>query len=341
MQTPFSPPAPEPAAPVLLLVFNRPQPTRRVFAAIRQARPARLYVAADGPRADRPGDAAACAEARAVVLNGVDWPCEVKTLFRPENRGCGRGPAEAITWFFEHEPEGIILEDDCLPSASFFRFCQEVLARYRHDSRVMHIGGGNFAYEARQPAPAGADSYHFSGRVHSWGWATWRRAWQQFDFNLTQLPALRRSGALARAYSSFLERAYWLRKFEQVRAEVESAHIWDYQWHFAVAAHAGLTVVPAVNLMTNIGFGTDATHTHDPRAQLAHPAAGEMTFPLRHPAHLTRDRRRDRQYFREHLARHALATARRLLRRLLPAKPRPPAAPPVPAVLAHPTSALS
>ena len=342
MPTPFLPPVPELTAPVLLIVFNRPQTTRRVFEAVRHARPARLYVAADGPRPDRPADAARCAETRALVTEGVDWPCEVHTLFRHENRGCGLGPSEAISWFFEQEPEGIILEDDCLPSSSFFRFCAELLARYRHNARVMHIGGGNFSSEARRPVPARADSYHFSGRVHSWGWASWRRAWQHFDFDLTQLPELRRNGILAKHYSSLLERVYWLRKFEKVRAEMKSAHIWDYQWHFAVAAQGGLTIVPSVNMMTNIGFGDDATHTLDTQAQLAHPAAGELTFPLKHPASMTRNRSRDRRYFREHLIRLALATAQRLLNRLLPTKPLPPAAPgKIPTPIAQPASVLS
>ena len=324
----FPPPAPEFTVPVLLIVFNRPQPTRRVFEAVRAARPARLYVAADGPRPDRPTDAARCAETRALITVGVDWPCEVSTLFREENRGCGLGPAEAISWFFEQEPEGIILEDDCLPSPSFFRFCTELLARYRHDTRVMHIGGGNFSHEARLPALAGAESYHISGRVHSWAWATWRRAWQYFDFDLDLLPELRRRGALTDSYPSWLERTYWLRKFEAVRRGPHPPHIWDYQWHFAVAAHSGLTIVPAVNLVTNIGFGDDATHTLDAQDQLAHPPARELRFPLTHPPVVLRDWQRDRQHFREHLTRHALATVRRLFGRLRPA---PSAAPVVPA----------
>ena len=339
MQTPQPPPGPEPTAPVLLIIFNRPQPTRRVLEAVRRARPARLYVAADGPRPDQPNDAARCAETRALVSEGVDWPCEVKTLFRDENRGCGHGPAEAINWFFEHEAEGIILEDDCLPTPSFFRFCQELLARYRYDTRVMHIGGGNFSHEARQPALVGAESYHFSGRVHSWAWATWRRAWRHFDFELTLLPELRQRGALNDSYSSWLERAYWLRKFEAVRRETEAAHIWDYQWHFAVAAHGGITIVPALNLVTNIGFGEDATHTLDAQDQLAHPPARELAFPLMHPPVVVRDKHRDRQHFHEHLRRHALTLARRLLARLRPA-PAPRRAAPL-ASLAHPTSVLS
>ena len=344
MSLPLPPSAPEPTAAILLIVFNRPQPTRRVFEAVRRARPARLYIAADGPRPDRPTDAALCAETRALVTAGVDWPCEVRTLFRDENRGCGRGPAGAIDWFLGCEAEGIILEDDCLPTAGFFRFCTELLQRYRHDTRVLHISGNNLSREARQPGAAGGESYYFSGRVHSWGWATWRRAWQHFDFHLTLLPELRRRGALTEIYPSLMERQYWLRKFEALRTGRQPAHIWDYQWHFAVAANGGLTVVPAVNLVTNIGFGADATHTFDVQDQSTHPAATELVFPLRHPPVVLRDGQRDRRHFREHLVGRALATARRLLARLLPAAFRPSGpsvAGPTPAPLPQTASALS
>ncbi|MFC6222988.1 nucleotide-diphospho-sugar transferase [Hymenobacter artigasi] len=331
----------EPSAPVLLILFNRPQATRQVFEAIRQAQPARLYVAADGPRPTRPTDAALCAETRALVLAGVDWPCEVRTLFRDENLGCGQGPATAIGWFFRAESEGIILEDDCLPTASFFRFCAELLQRYRHDSRVMHLSGNNLAHEARLPVASGADSYYFSGRVHSWGWATWRRAWQHFDFHLALLPTLRRRGALPDVYPHWLERQYWLRKFDAVRTGPQPPHIWDYQWHFAVAANGGLAIVPAVNLVTNIGFGDNATHTFAPHDQHAHPQAHELAFPLRHPPVVLRDTRRDARHFREHLAGRAGAAVRRLLARLCSAPTGLADGPPtIPASYPQPVSAL-
>ncbi|MBH8568324.1 hypothetical protein KB206_05485 [Microvirga sp. STS02] len=338
-------PAPERDTPVLLIVFNRPEAARRVLEALRQAQPARLYVAADGPRPSRPADAALCRETRALIAAEVDWPCTVRTLFRDDNLGCGLGPATAIDWFFQQEPEGIILEDDCLPTASFFGFCAQLLRRYRYDSRVMHISGNNLSREARQPAAPEADSYHFSGRVHSWGWATWRRAWRHFDLHLTLLTELRRRGELDNIYPAWLERQYWLRKFEAVRLGPQPPHIWDYQWHFAVACNGGLTIIPAVNLVTNIGFGDDATHTFDPHDQDAHPAAHELAFPLRHPPTVLRDARRDARHFREHLAGRAWATARRLLARLLPAARPAPASPPrpvaAPVVHPHPVSALS
>ena len=298
------------ATPVLLLLFNRPDTTREVLAAIRRARPTRLYVAADGPRPGHPTDAAACAAARAVVLEGVDWPCEVRTQLRTQNLNCGLGPATAISWFFEHEEAGIILEDDCVPAFSFFGYCQELLARYAHDTRVMHIGGNNFSREARQSQPAAAESYYFSMQVNSWGWATWRRAWQLFDFQLADFESLRQRGRLAGLYSSALETRYRLAKIESVLRLPAPAHVWDYQWHFAIAINSGLCIVPAVNLVGNVGFGTQGTHTLNAEDDLANVPTTELALPLRHPAHVLPDRPRDRQRFREFLASRVAAKLR-------------------------------
>jgi hypothetical protein len=326
----MSQPAPAPlATPVLLLIFNRPDTTRAVLAAIRQARPARLYVAADGPRPGHPTDAATCAAARAVVLEGIDWPCQVATQLRDHNLNCGLGPATAISWFFEHEPAGIILEDDCVPAPSFFGYCQELLAYYAHDARVMHIGGNNFGREAGRPLPPGAASYHFSTQVNSWGWATWRRAWQLFDFELTGFEKTRQSGRLRHYYGSALEARYRLAKIAEVRQLPAPAHIWDYQWHFAVAAHGGLCTVPAVNLVGNVGFGLGGTHTLDATDALANVPTAALPLPLRHPAGVHADRARDQQHFREFVRGRVLAKVRRLLARLWPTGPAAPA--PVPA----------
>jgi len=166
--------------PILFLLFNRPYLTQRVFACIREARPARLFVAADGPRPDRVGERQLCAEARKVV-DQVDWPCELLTLFRDENLGCGKAVSSAIDWFFEHVEEGIILEDDCLPHPSFFRFCEKLLEKYRDDERVMQIGGCNFQDGIKR----GPASYYFSIYNHIWGWASWSRAWKYYDVGIT------------------------------------------------------------------------------------------------------------------------------------------------------------
>ena len=304
------------ATPVLLLIFNRPDTTQEVLAAIRQARPSRLYVAADGPRPGHPTDAATCAAARAIVLEGIDWPCQVVTQLRTHNLNCGVGPATAISWFFEHEEAGIILEDDCVPVLSFFSYCQELLHRYAHDTRVMHIGGNNFSQDARQSLPAGADSYYFSTQVNSWGWATWRRAWQLFDFQLSKFEELRRRGRLDGLYSSALENRYRLAKIAGVLQLPSPAHVWDYQWHFAIAVHSGLCTVPAVNLVGNVGFGAQGTHTLDATDELANVPTAELPWPLHHPAFVLADRPRDRQRFQEFLRSRVLAKLRRSLARL-------------------------
>ncbi|RPD44968.1 nucleotide-diphospho-sugar transferase [Hymenobacter sediminis] len=326
--------------PVLLLIFNRPSTTQQVLEALRRAQPARLYVAADGPRPDRPTDAALCQETRQLVLNSIDWPCEVHTLFQPTNLNCGVGPATAISWFFRHEAEGIILEDDCVPTGSFFPFCQEMLARYRHDTRIMHIGGNNFGAPNHVLRPE-EPSYYFSSQVNSWGWATWRRAWQLYDFHLTDFERIRSSGSLSRAYSSGLEARYRLAKIAGVMRLSSPPHVWDYQWHFAVAAHSGLCIVPATNLVGNIGFGAAATHTHDAEDDFAAVPTQDLLFPLQHPLRVLRDHRRDQYQFRRFLLGRVQAIGRRWLRRLVPRLPTPSASPASPALSASVPAHLS
>ena len=167
-------------SPVLFLVFNRPETTRQVFEAIRTAKPPRLYIAADGPRLEREGERASCEEVRKIALE-VDWECDVNTLFRVENLGCKRGPSEGISWFFEHEDEGIILEDDCLPDQSFFSFCEELLERYRNDTRIMAISGNNFQHGRKRTEY----SYYFSRYFHGWGWTRTSLLILPFDCQFT------------------------------------------------------------------------------------------------------------------------------------------------------------
>ncbi|MGI4734737.1 MAG: glycosyltransferase family 2 protein [Janthinobacterium lividum] len=297
--------------PVLLLVFSRPDTTRRVFETIRQARPTRLYVAADGPRAGHPTDAARCAATRAVVQE-VDWPCEVFTLFQEDNLNCGLAPVTAMNWFFTHESEGIILEDDCVPAPSFFPFCAELLARYRNDAQVMHIGGNNFGSEAQGKLDPKEPSYYFSTQRNSWGWATWRRAWQLYDYHLTDFQAVVASGALNSTFTGPLEKRYRLGKMADVLALPQPPDVWDYQWEYTIARHQGLYIVPAVNLVGNIGFGNDSTHTHDGGDVLGDLPARDLTFPLRHPAHVAQHRRRDNRRFNEFLLSRVAAMVRRI-----------------------------
>src|SRR6478736_6693547 len=249
--------------PVLLIIFNRPLPTQKVFEAIRKQKPERLYIAADGPRAHKPGEEIKCEAARHIATQ-IDWDCEVHTLFRTENLGCGRGPASSISWFFEHETEGIILEDDCLPSDSFFTFCTELLEKYRDDTRVMEIGGNNLEQpEWREPDY----SYTFSNLIYIWGWATWRRAWKYHDFLMGHYEEVNNKKYLENSYDTIYEKDFFSYVFDKMHKgdqRTNRDYIWDYQWQFACQINSGLTIVPNRNLVVNIGIGSDATHTTNP-----------------------------------------------------------------------------
>jgi FkbM family methyltransferase len=240
--------------PVLFLIFNRPDLTKRTFEAIREVQPSQLFIAADGPRSDRPDDVRNCDECRAIVA-GIDWECRVQTLYRERNLGCREAVQSAITWFFSHVEEGIILEDDCLPDASFFGFCARMLELYRDDMRVMCITGNNFQRGLRR----GRASYYFSIHNHCWGWATWRRAWELNDLSMAKWPALKESRFLHGFLRPYVA-MFWEASFDAVfRGEIDT---WDYGWTLSCWANSGLTVTPNVNLVCNMGFDERATHTH-------------------------------------------------------------------------------
>ena len=288
--------------PVLLLVCDRPDLTRAVLDRIRQARPRQLYVAADGPRPDVPDAVRLSEEARAAALQ-ADWDCEVRTLLRERNVGCRRAVGSAITWFFENVGEGIVLEDDCLPHPTFFRFCAELLDRYRDDERVMAIGGNDF----RGARAARTASYTFSAYNQIWGWATWRRAWTHYDPALALWPRLRERDWLERFLGDRAAARFWRAVFDRdVRGEIDT---WDFAWTFACWVQHGLSVHPAVNLVSNVGFDERATHTRNSRSPLAAVAAAPIEFPLVHPEGVLRDYDADR-FTAEHVHQVRLRTSR-------------------------------
>jgi hypothetical protein len=261
--------------PVAFLIFNRPDTTERVFAEIARARPPRLLVVADGPRADRPDEAQRCAQARAVIER-VDWPCELETHYADTNLGCRRRVSSGLDWVFERVPEAIILEDDCAPSPSFFPYCEELLERYREDARIGMISGDNFQRGRR----AGSGSYYFSKYTHIWGWASWRRAWRHYDVAASLWPELLNSGVFDRMTLP-CERDTWRAAFEGIHAG--RIDTWDYQWTLAFWCHSMLAVMPQVNLISNIGFGEQATHTKG-SSEYANLPAREIAWPLAAPA---------------------------------------------------------
>lgn len=240
--------------PVAFLIFNRPDLTREVFAAIARARPSRLYLIADGPRSE--AEAEKCRQAREVVEQ-IDWDCDVRRNYSATNLGCGPRVSSGISWVMSEEERAIIIEDDCLPDQSFFGFCQEMLERYANDDRVMHVTGGNYLFD-KTPI---AESYYFSRYSFVWGWATWRRAWRHFDRLNGSWPELARGAWLEELLEDAEEAAYW-RRILQMMVESEKTSWWDFQWYFTCWINHGLTIAPRCNLVSNLGFRSDATHTN-------------------------------------------------------------------------------
>ena len=269
--------------PVAFLIFNRPDVTARVFETIRRAQPPQLLVVADGPRPERPGEAETCAATRAII-NGVDWECDVQRCFSDVNLGCGPRVATGLDWVFAQADRAIILEDDCLPDPTFFPFCEELLARYADDERVMNVLGSNFRAIG---ASSGGDSYRFSQFHVPWGWATWRRAWRFYDMRMEDWPLADAAAWLRGLFPDRRDARFWARTFASVHGK-NRPHTWDYQWTFACWRQSGLSVVPDAHLVSNIGFGPDATHTTGYTVGADAPTR-PMSFPLRHPPAVVRD----------------------------------------------------
>jgi hypothetical protein len=278
--------------PVLFIIFNRPETTKRVFKEIEKARPKKLFIAADGPRNRIDEDALKCIESRKIVEN-IHWPCEVKTLFRDSNVGCKKAVSSAITWFFENVDEGIILEDDCLPDITFFKYCEELLNKYRDNESIMHIGGNNFqgAYFAYP------NSYYFSIYNHIWGWATWKRAWKKYDVEMKDYPIFKKNNFLSNMFTDKRMKHYWESAFETVF--YNKLDTWDYQWTYAVWKNGGLSILPTKNLVINIGFGQEGTHTNEMPTILKRTTLQSMPFPLTPPKDITVNKKADTYTFNE------------------------------------------
>ena len=310
----MSPTASRPACPpVLLLAFARPDLLARVIAQVREAAPARVFISVDGPRHGRADDLESSAACRALVAE-VDWPCEVHTRFLETNHGCKFAISGAISWFFEHVEEGVILEEDCIPGASFFPYCAAMLERYRADERVGLVSGDNFA-----PSKSwGKRGHGFTRYAFIWGWATWRRAWRKFDRDLTDWPERRDSGWLvslglaqeeARHWRGIFDLCYGGRRYDS----------WAFPWMYSCWKAGMLCAYPACNLVSNIGFDDRGTHTTQsgdtnqgvPIAELEDPSPG----PSRVEADRDTDRLLARRYYK---VRHVKPVARvsRGLRRL-------------------------
>lgn len=274
--------------PILFLIFNRPDTTQQVFNRIKEVRPKFLYVAADGPRPTKLGEIEKCKATRDIIQQ-IDWDCEVKTLFRDQNLGCGKAVSSGISWFFDQVNEGIILEDDCLPTLSFFDFCQQLLETYRNDQRIWHISG----YNLQNGIKRGNADYYFSQETAIWGWATWKRVWNHYNLNLESLPALEKTSLKENLKASKIHALTALYDYRKVAAG--KVDTWDYQYSYYQLINYGLSIVPNVNLVENIGFTEHATHQNQQKEiHQANKAIDKDFSNLIHPKFVLPDTKADR-----------------------------------------------
>ncbi|MGD0589520.1 MAG: nucleotide-diphospho-sugar transferase [Bacteroidota bacterium] len=295
--------------PILFLIFNRPETTEKVFQRIRDIQPRRLFVSADGPRQHKTGEDRLCAETRKIVEK-VDWKCELQTNFSKKNLGCRIGVSSGIDWFFRHVAEGIILEDDCVPDSSFFRFCDTLLEYYRNDERIMHIGGANF----QDGSTRGDGSYYFSNINHVWGWATWKRAWDLYDVEMKSYPQYLHEEKLLQLFPDPTIRTYWKRNFDLVYEHKKDT--WDFQWQYATSFYRGLALIPNRNLISNIGFDQNATHTIDNFYTLANRPTASIAQII-HPEIIVPDLYADRYTFKKYMNPNKFNKTRQMIRRWL------------------------
>jgi hypothetical protein len=282
--------------PVAIIVFRRPEVTRRLLAVLAEVKPSDLYVIADGPRPGNEGDVVACKETRA-LFDSLPWNCKIHRCFSEENLGCGIRPASGLDWLFDRVEQAIILEDDCLPDMSFFAFCEELLLKYADDERVMHISGSTY-----RDRTANVDSSYFFSRYPAcWGWATWRRAWRLYDFNVSAWSELKDTEWLARLINESVVEEFWAAQFSRAAEDREAPSFWDYQWAFNCWANSGVSIFPRCNLVSNLGCGEDATHLHGKDDPLGNVPVGSIEFPLRHPARVLPDPKEDWIYVNEFL----------------------------------------
>ena len=280
--------------PIAYIVFNRPHHTEKSFDVLRKYKPEKLFIIADGPRNDHPTDAARCDLVREIVKN-VDWNCDVNYNFSDINLGLKKRVNSGIDWVFESVDRAIILEDDCIPNQDFFMFCGNLLDYYKNNPQISVITGNNFQRGIRR----NAYSYYFSKFNHCWGWATWKRAWQHYDGSLSFWPEWSKSKDWYEKFSDDTERKYWTEIFERVyQGKIDS---WAYPWTACNWHRNALSVAPNVNLVSNIGFGLDSTHSkaaNHSAANLETRSIGEIL----HPSFVQQDLEADSFDFNNHFS---------------------------------------
>lgn len=280
--------------PILFIIFNRLETTKRVFESIRSIKPNRLYIASDGPRINKPDDVAKCNSVIEYINNNLDWVCEVKWLKRTENLGCGLAVSSAISWFFNHEEMGIILEDDCLPHPFFFSFSREMLITYKENSHISHING----YNCQNNIKRGNYSYYFSKYFHVWGWATWSRAWKHYSYTLPHYDSFKKENILLNLFENTYIKEHWLYNFNQIKNN--NINTWDYQWVYINFIQDNLAITPNFNLIENIGMSTESTHVFSKTTQFS-VYSNDIPNVILHPLFILQNREADKYTYKFHV----------------------------------------
>ncbi len=285
------------STPVLLIAFNRSDTAKNVFERIRQVKPSQFYLAVDGARLDKPGETEMCKQCQEIV-ELVDWDCEIHTLFRDRNLGCGMGPSSAISWAFETTDKLIILEDDCLPSLSFFYYCENLLNRYEQDKRIGIISGLSIHPKS---SFFGEADYLFSHYAHTWGWATWKDRWEQFDIYMSDAPQFLAQGGAANVFASKAVATRANKRIQNVFKSIneEVKHSWDTQWDYARIKNGYIDIVPKVNLIQNVGAvgGTHESYGGD----AVEMSADDLKMPLVHPAFIMLNSEYDKYHYKNYI----------------------------------------
>lgn len=262
--------------PILFLIFNRPDTTQKVFNEIKKIKPRYLFISADGPRDKIDGEKNKCEETRKIIEQ-IDWDCDVYKNFSNKNLGCKTSVSSGINWFFANVEEGIILEDDCIPDLSFFKYCEELLKYYRNDEKIFMISGDCFIPKYLKSK----DSYYFSNLSHVWGWASWRRAWNYYNVEIPDLPKYIKQKEIRKIWNKSIIRSHYLNLFKEVyNKEIDT---WDYQWLYTMWKNNATAINPNINLVSNIGFGETGTHTLNIKDKNFNVKAESINFPLIHP----------------------------------------------------------
>ncbi|MDX2254017.1 MAG: glycosyltransferase family 2 protein [Pseudanabaenaceae cyanobacterium bins.39] len=273
--------------PIVLIVYNRLIQTERVVARILESKPSQVFLIADAPKSGDHMDRFKCESVRQFLEN-TNWSCQVFKNYAETNLGSKKRISTGLDWVFSQVESAIILEDDCLADPSFFPFCEELLEKYRDDQRIFAISGNNFQDGRRRTN----HSYYYSIYNHCWGWATWRRAWQYYDVEMKLWETIRNGDWLDDILQHKNAAKYWRYKFQQTYAG--KFNTWDYQWTLSCWLQSGLTILPNQNLVSNIGFDSEAsTHTKNKNSPLANIPTETMQFPLKHPPFIIRDRQAD------------------------------------------------